>query len=149
MSKTTEATLDKSQLITLRIGQPDDLNFVYSTWLKGLYYGDSWFSDIPKDIFMKKYHAVLDGILKRNNTTLIVACLKDDPDTILGYSVASWHPTDPGYVLHWAFVKSPWRRIGIGKSLMPPGVVSVSHLTKVGKALLPKIQDAVFDPFTL
>lgn len=135
----------KQTLITIRPYKPEmDKNFVYATWLRGLYYGDSWFSMIPKAIFMTNYQAVIDRILSGPACEVKVACLKDDPDVILGYAVG--HTVDAGYVLDWVFVKSSWRLIGVAKSLVPTQPIAVSHLTKVGRAIKPDNCD--FNPFT-
>ena len=127
-------------LITLRPGVPDDKAFIMATWLRGLFYGDSWFSLIPKNIFMKAYHAILEAKLADPRTTVTVACLKDTPDVILGYSVSR------GTVLDWMHVKDSWRRIGIGKSLVPQNLSAVSHLSKLGKQLKPA--NVPFNPFS-
>lgn len=131
--------MEKSNLVAIRDFLPNDRNFILSCWLKGLYYGDSWFSTIPKDLFMKQYHDILVRLLAAPGVSVRVACLKEDADVILGYSVSR------GPILDWVFVKAAWRQIGIGKSLTPPDWATVSHLTKLGKALKPS--HIVFNPF--
>lgn len=131
--------LEKTKLVAFREYQPDDRNFIFSTWLRGLYYGDSWFSEIPKNIFMQHYHAVIERLLDAPGVTIKVACLSDTPDVILGYSVTR------GNILDYVFVKSAWRKAGIGKSLVPPAPYTVTHLTKVGKILKPV--NCPFNPF--
>ena len=131
--------LDKKDLVSLRGPRPDDVNFIFASWLRGLYYGDTWFGEIPKDVFMENYHKVVQNILTKADVR--VACLKDDPDVILGYSVSS------GSTLHWIFTKSAWRKIGIGKSLLPEKVDTVTHLTKIGRSLKPK--DCIYNPFAM
>lgn len=114
-----------------------------ATWLRGLYYGESWFSSIDKRIFMTNYKQFLEAILAKSD--IKVACLCDDKDIILGYSVLSKaNPT-----LHWLFVKSAFRKQGIGKSLVPTEITYVSHLTELGKNLLYKLPNATFNPFSL
>lgn len=140
-------SIQKTDLVTIRQGVETDNNFILASWLRGLYYGDSWYRDIPKDIFMKNYHKVLTAVLCRESTIVLIACLKEDPDVILGYSVT--HSKDNNTVLDWVFVKSAWRNIGIGRSLVPTNMNSVTHLSKVGKALLPKYPSVVFNPFNL
>ena len=123
--------------------RPDDLNFILATWLRGLYYGCAWFSQIPKDIFMSNYRPVIEAILL--NGTTRVACLKDDQDVILGYSVCGREDS----VLHWTFVKSSWRGIGVARSLIPPSVKIVTHLTKIGSGFLRSHPAIVFNPFLI
>jgi len=132
-------------LYDIRDGKPEDNNFILSTFLRGLYYGDSWFSLIPKDAFMQHYKKVANYLVIPGNSTIKVACLKEDPNVILGYSILS----NDFQTIHWVFVKNAWRNKGIAKSLVPQYPTVVTHLTKVGKQLLTKFEGAVFNPFKL
>lgn len=122
-----------------------DKSFIMATFLRGLYYGDSWFSQIPKKIFMDNYKLIAEALMASPAITVKVACLKEDPDVILGYSILSAN----FQTIHWVFVKSAWRRQGIAKSLLPQFPTAVTHLSAVGIKLLPKFKDAVFNPFKL
>lgn len=130
------------ELITSRPYEPNDRAFILASWLKGMYYGDSWFSFIPKNIFMAAYHNFLERLLDAPGVEIKVACLKEDPQVILGYAVCA------NTVIHWVFVKKAWRGIGVAKMLLPERVSAVTHLTVVGKRLLQtKLPGAVFNPF--
>lgn len=137
--------MERSALVTIRDYSPNDWSFILATWLRGLYYGDSWFKEIPKDIFMSNYHSVLEKLLKSGAAKVKVACLKDDPEVILAYAVMNHSET----TLHWVFSKSAWRSIGIAKSLIPENIDTVTHLTKVGLNILRKHPRAHFNPFAL
>jgi hypothetical protein len=140
--------MNPSDLIEIRDGRLADKNFIYASWLRGVYYGDTWYQDIPKSIFMSNYHRVLESLLARPDLSIKVACLKEDPEIILGYAVLS--NSNDSKVLHWLFVKAAWRKIGIGKSLVPAGLSAVTHLTKIGRVLLSKIpSNPVFNPFLI
>lgn len=132
----------KSDLISVREVLPEDKNFIYATFLRGLYYGESWFSVIDKSVFMDNYHKVIEHILNNPNTLIKVACLKDTPSAILGYSVI----TKDNTVAHFCFVKKAWRGIGIATQLVPTTVTTITHLTKTGLSLLKK-KDLTFNPF--
>lgn len=136
-------SVDKKDLIALRPGKSEDRNFILACWLRGLYYGNSWFGEVPKDIFMEKYHSILERVLSSPNVTVTVACLKEDSDVILGYAVHRLVNTHK--ILDWIFVKSAWRHIGIGKSLVPENLYAVTHLTKIGKIVKPS--NVIFNPF--
>lgn len=123
--------------------QDTDKAFIMATWLRGLYYGDSWFSIVPKSIFMNSYKVFLAALLPKSK--IRIACLIEDKNEILGYSVTSIDTT----ILHWIFVKSLYRNQGIARSLTPKYVDSVSHLTELGKDLMKKLPDCVFNPFNL
>lgn len=138
-------TLNKADLITTRFAVPEDRNFIFATWLRGLKYGNDYFNLIDKDIYFKRYHQVLEHILT-SGVQINVACLKEDQSVILGYSVYK------GDTLHWVFVKSAWRHIGIAKSLYPAETKKVTHLTKTGVKLFEtklKELNVIFDPFAL
>ena len=124
--------------LLIRNLEESDLPFIFSTWLKGLYHGNLMFSKINQDLFYSKYHVVLENLLKQSS--VMVCCLEDEPDVILGYSVFS----SPR--LHWVFVKKAWRKMGIAKSLLPQDLTEVSHLTKLGETLMKKTK-WVFNPF--
>ena len=130
-------------LYIVRPGKPEDINFILATFLRGLYYGESYFSLIPKAIFMSNYKVVAIALLTRHQVR--VACLPDDQDVILGYSIVSHDHK----ILHWVQVKQVFRKKGIARSLVPKEVKQVSHLTKLGVALLPKIPNSIFNPFDL
>lgn len=130
-------------LYDIRDMKEGDKNFVLATLLRGLYYGDSWFSQIPKDIFMSNYKLVAQALVGKAN--IKIACLKEDEDTIIGYSILS----HDFLTIHFVYVKEKWRKHGIAKSLLPKYPTSVTHLTELGKTLLPKFKDAVFNPFKI
>lgn len=133
------------EVVVTRPYRETDKNFVLSTALRGLYYGEPWYQQIPKDIFMTKYHAYLERLIARKDTYIRVACLQDEPDVILGYAI--FGEAEDMVKLHYVFVKSPFRRIGIARSLLPINISSVTHLTRVGASLLRKLPGVIFNPF--
>ena len=122
--------------------EASDKNFIYKTWLRGLYYGDDWVGEIQDSIFYPNYNDVIDEIFSRPTVQINMAVLKDDEDVILGYSVSE--PLNS--VLHWVFVKKSWRRIGIAKMLIDFEPSIVTHLTFVGKSLKNRY-NLIFNPF--
>lgn len=135
--------VNKADLIAIRSGIQDDKNFIYASWLRGLYYGDSWFSEVPKNVFMEQYHKVIDYILNNPATIVRVACLKEDPTVILGYAILK---TDGG--VHWVFCKKSWRNIGIAKDLLGSNTKYATHLTKIGLNVA-KNKGIIFNPFNV
>lgn len=74
-----------------------------------------------------------------------VACLSEDPNVVLGYSVVERKDED---VLHWIHVKFVWRKIGIAKALLKPfDIKATTHLTTLGEQLKPK--HMIFNPFAI
>jgi GNAT superfamily N-acetyltransferase len=132
---------DFSGLYNIRDMVAEDKNFILATSLRGIYYGDSWFSLIPKDTFMDFYKNVIGAMLTKCNVK--VACLPDDPSVIIGYSILS----SDYQAIVWVYVKQAWRNKGIAKALVPKYPIAVTHLTRLGKTLLPKFEGAIFNPF--
>lgn len=132
--------MNKRDLITFRDGLPTDMPFVYRSVLMGTYHGNKpakgqkpspgcpvdFFSSINQDTFMKEYHGFLESMFSRAGIEIKIACLVDDPDVILGFSVLR------GPVLNFVFVKPDWRGIGIARDLVDKNVTTVSGFTRVG-----------------
>lgn len=134
--------MNKTDLVEIRDFLPDDTNFIFATFLRGLYYGESWFTLINKNVFMERYHKVAEYLLKKPSITIKIACLKEDQNAILGYAIYE------NNVLHWVFVKKAWRSIGIAKDLVPSTIKIVTHLTKSGVSILSK-KNLEFNPFLI
>ncbi len=137
--------VNKKDLVATRAVKPEDVNFIFATFLRGLYYGDSWFSQMPKAVFMDNYHKVVQHLLLNEDTKVTVACLNDDPNIILAYVITSVD----GATLHWAFCKKAWRSIGIIKDLTPKNLKQVTHLTKTGLSIIKKHEEVTFNPFAI
>jgi hypothetical protein len=117
-----------------------DTSFIFSTWLKGLRFGSELYLSVDSATFFKEYQKIVERILSRPTTKITVACFKEDPEVILAYAVKE------GSILHWAFTKPAWREMGLAKLLIDPKTIStVTHLTKIGKSLMPA--GVSFDPF--
>lgn len=112
-------------LIRLRTEEDTDRPFIYATWLRGLYYGNSFYRQIEKDVFMDYYTKVIQHLMFKPNVMIQVAALKEDADTIIGYSVVEDHGQFKA--LHWVFVKLEWRGAGIAKDLIPNDISVVTH----------------------
>lgn len=136
-------TMSEEQIYEVRDYKPEDKSFIMATFLRGLYYGDSWFSLIPKDVFMTNYKHIIEALMVKN--TVKVACLCEDKDVILGYSILS----NDFKTIHFCFVKSAWRKQGIARSLLPKYPQDVTHLTVLGKSLLLKFKNCIFNPFNI
>lgn len=133
-------SVDKTNLVAIRNVNHSDRNFILATWLRGLRYGNEWYQQIESKAYFHIYHQVVNNLLNRPGVTVKVACLKDDPEVILGYSVSE------GTRLHWVQVKSAWRNIGLANSLVSPEITTATHLTRVGKSILIK-KNLIFNPF--
>lgn len=130
-------------LYDVRDMKDDDISFVLSTFVRGLYYGNSWLSDVPKDIYMNNYPRLVEALLGSPNAVVKIACLKEDPDVIIAYSVLSLD----FQTVHWVYCKKKWRNKGIATSLLPKYPRYATHLTDAGRSLMKKYDGLAFNPF--
>jgi RimJ/RimL family protein N-acetyltransferase len=127
---------------TIRELRPNDINFVYATWTKSQYYGCSYFKPVPKEAFMAAFQARIQAILGQPDTQVLVACLNEDEDVVLGYAVIT-----PYKALHYVFIKKAWRGMGLATALT--GGASTCVITHMTDLLDLKKKDLIFNPFLL
>lgn len=130
-------------LYDIRDVQDNDKPFIMATLLRGVYFGDPYYTRMPKDRFMRAYKVLAEAAVDNKLVNIKVACLKEDHDVIIGYSILS----KDYQAIVWAFVKKNWRKRGIGRTLVPQHPSVCTHLTITGEKLLNKYPGLVFDPF--
>lgn len=113
-------------MLILRPSRTNDINFVYSSWLK-CYREDSPLTKYTRRrLFFEGHQKILDGLLASPQVQVIVACDGEEQDLIYGYLAY-----EPG-VLHFIYVKEAFRKMGIAKQLMSKLDLEnfkISHLT--------------------
>lgn len=96
--------------IELRGLTEKDLPFVFATWLHA-YKKESYFAKrIKRDVFFKEHHRLIELLLGKSQ--ILVAHPIGEPDVILGYLVYT------SGVVHFAFVKPEFRKLGIAKTML-------------------------------
>lgn len=102
---------------------------IYSKWLRSLRYGNPAFKIIDSDQYYKNYRLVIEHLLAKPSSIVLLAALSDDHDVVLGFSV---HRED---VLDYIYVHKDCRKIGIGTKLMPEGITTFKHFTLTAGAI--------------
>ncbi len=126
--------------VSYRLPLPDDVSFIYATFLKGLRHGNTVNRALPSRVFYPRFHDKLTAILESPGTVVTVACLTEAPEIILGYSVTSQD------TLHCIYVKKAYRSAGIGRKLLPPAVKRVSFATDAFSKVLAELGITVEEP---
>ncbi len=104
-------TDDDRLVFTLRYPGPNDLQFIFSSWIRSM--GDyPPFCDLDRNWFATAQHALIAQLLKRSRIT--VACDPGDHDQIFGYCIHE--PRNK--VLHWVYVKKNFRGQGVARNLI-------------------------------
>lgn len=115
---------------------PGDVPFLMSSWLKSYRrspHTRKW-SDFT---YFARQRPLCEMLLARSQ--VLVARPLDWPEGIFGW-IAFEKPSD-GFVLHYGYVKSPYRRLGVARRLLeyaqPSGELRYSHHTMPGSSYLP------------
>lgn len=115
---------------TLRQANPSDESFIYNSWLKS-YKNSDFARSIPARTYYAMHHLVIERILSRPSTQVLVACDPTAPDVLYGYVVME--SVGDLSVVHYCYVKQAFRRLGIASALLasaPTPDASYSHRTK-------------------
>lgn len=132
--------MDETSKVVIRPTNVFDRNFVLSTWLKGQYYGSSYFRDIPQDLYFEKYANHIHQILWDPEVKVTVACDERFPIWIVGFAVFK------GDSLYWIHVKRDYRNQGIASLLLTgQSITIVRALTKTGR-LIAHSKGLIFNP---
>lgn len=123
---------DDVRIVIRALIEHEDEPFIYSSWRNAACYGTARAAQQKVDSdFFKQKTVSIRNILK--TATVRIACLEDDPMTIVGYSV-----TRDAH-LEFIYVKIEFRGKGIATLLMPKDVRTVTpDLTKIGAIIAQK-----------
>lgn len=135
------STLESNNLLQLRLATASDKAFILSSWLKGQRFGHDFFKAIEPSAYYTTYSAQIEKLLALPTTAVVICCLSEEPDVIIGYSITTVPDT-----LHWVFVKEQWRKQGVANRLVAPMIKTVTSITKPGLAIARK-RNYTFNPF--
>lgn len=127
----------------IRKATPNDLPFIYSTWLRSFRYSSTFAKEISNEIYYEMHHQLIDRIFARG-ATVLVAVDKENPETLFGYLCGE------GPVAHFAYVKKPFRGLSIGTALYqayPEPIKFISHLTRDSKKFLEAHKEVRYNPY--
>lgn len=119
-------------VIVRKLNSLTDLGAIYSSWANGAFYSATVPITKAKKEWFEEYHAYVKEQVK--HARVLIACLNDDHDTIIGFSVVN------GTTLEWISIKWEYREQGIAKLLLKN-----QHITKVNKNNLTKVGQAVLN----
>lgn len=144
-----------SDSIQIRLFKPEDLAFVYSTWLRNYKHSSYFAKRIKPSVFFEGHHKVLDSLFKKPELKVFIATPKDDPDTILGYIACELATEELNRtVIHFSFVKEAFRRMGVARALCKAAQVdftkaSFTHWTFPVDEIYKKLPDMTYNPYLL
>lgn len=131
---------------SIRPAVSGDLAFIYATWVNSYQKDSALGRSCKASTFFHEYNQIVDSILDRPETQVLVAVKTDEPHVIFGYLVFEPHR------LHYAFVKRIFHRRGIARSLLEASGVStrtLTHMTDSMRPILDQHPEWSFNPFSL
>lgn len=118
------------------------VGLVYSKWLRSYRYNNDFIRLSDPAAYYPAYHSYIRNLLAQSDTIVRLAQLTDDRDVVLGFSVSRRN------VLDYVHVQTLSRKLGIGRKLIPEGIDTISHLTRIGLSIWgSKFSRWKFNPF--
>ena len=116
--------------ILIRDAQPNDIPFIYSTWLRAYRYDSALGKTCRNTVFFEEYKRVLDRILQNKETNIKVLTAQDAQSTIFSYIVYD------AASLHFAYTKEDFRGLGLVRRLvegafLPQKRPEITHLQPI------------------
>jgi hypothetical protein len=116
--------------IIIRPVESGDKDLIFSTWLRGQYYGSDYFTGMNQDEYFKRYGKYITSLICAPGTHIDCAVLEDAPTVVLGYIAYN------DQKLYWSYVKRDYRKQGILNLLLKNmDFTEYSGHTKVGKSI--------------
>jgi hypothetical protein len=118
-----------------------DRPFIFASFLNAYYYGNILARVAPVTEFWRFYNNKVAALVDDPGVTVSVACADNDPNLLLGMAITQ------GEVIHFVFVKEPFRLLGIAKLLLGEGPhTAYSHLTRSARDLVGRMK---YTPYLL
>jgi GNAT superfamily N-acetyltransferase len=138
--------------ISIREFNANDLNFIMSKWLKNYKFSSRFTKKIKPDVYYKWHHLLIENIMGRITSTILIANPTDEPGVNLGF--ICFETMDNTKVIHYIFVKPEFRNFGIGKRLYHQAMGDKSigyftHWTYPIDTLEMKIPNLTYDPYRI
>jgi hypothetical protein len=126
-----EISPETTKVIVRRMDPIKDAPLIYSSWRNSIWYDEERDERLGSQFFSLMTSRIKNH-LRHQQTEVRIACLSDDLDFIIGYSVFS------GTKLLWVYIKIRYRNKGIGK-LLTQGLRTVATpMTKTGRNIVSK-----------
>ena len=131
--------------VTYRAATAGELPFVFHSWLRS-FQGTHYAGPLPDDLYYEAYHTAIERLLARPGVRVLCAVdagAEPGERALFGYLVIEPATTGQPFqaVVHYAYVKEPFRRNGVFKSLLtaagvkPTGPLAYTFRTPIAGRL--------------
>jgi GNAT superfamily N-acetyltransferase len=95
----------------LRSGRTTDAPLLFSSWLKSYWHATRSRQLVQGPIFFAEHHRLIERLIPLS--AVVCACNPEDSDQVFG-----WAMGDPGKVLHYVYLREPYRHFGIAHRML-------------------------------
>ena len=131
--------------LSVRAATAEDTSFIYNAWLQSYQKRSAWAKKLQPRVFFDGHHRVIESILSRASARVWIAHPSNEAAIIIGYLVMQ-----PA-VVHWAYTKLAFRRMGVLKRLMSSAMLpedfSYTHRTFDLDDFIMKFPKSVYNPY--
>ena len=99
--------------VAIRSAMPEDLNFIFNSWLVSYRNGKPT-HNIDNPFYYAGQHKLMERIIRQSKILLAVDA--ENTEDIYGYLI--WEEIDGVFVMHYAYVKQTFRRLGLIHKLL-------------------------------
>lgn len=99
--------------VRLRPATEADVPFIFNSWLR-CYRNSPNMRGCENPVFFQQHHILIEGLCRRSS--ILVACSAANVSVIYGYVVVE--TIENNMVVHFAYVKEIYRKLGLGAHLM-------------------------------
>ena len=144
-----------AELYAVRPATDNDKNFILNSWLKS-FKGSDFAKGLRNGVYFNNHHALLQALWGRCEVQVVVN--PEDSESIIGYVVSEVRTDladDAVFILHFAYVKHIYRKMGIAKAAVAHAVGSHSgakcytHQLIGCRTLLKEDAGWVYNPYLL
>lgn len=136
--------------LLIRPMQPSELAYVKATWLKHYKENSEFAKPIRDSIFFPAHSQIVDNILKRHSTGVLICSHHDEPDIILGFLV---YELERSPTIHYAYVIARARMMRLASEMLRAAEIGTdftfTHRTQDAKAIQLKYSGMTYDPYRL
>lgn len=129
-------------IYTLRPANGTELNFILSSWVRS-FKRSTFAAKIPWDIYKERHDAAIKSIMV-SGAEFTVACNPEDESQAFGW--ISFHRTPSMPVIHYVYVKEPFRRFKIATGLIQSVGSDFIHTHMTDKFMKMGLS-GVYDPY--
>lgn len=121
-----------------------DINFIHNSWGLSYFQGGGNYVLLTPQEFHEFHRPIRDKILNSPRVAIIVACAKEDPELIIGYSIVEKPKESNGLILHYVYTKQAFKREGIATELIKRSCVErpilYTHSTIIAGKIINKFK---------